>query len=75
MKATDITAHPVPNKALYKVTEAMTMLSLSRSVIYEEIRSGRLRSVTRGRSRLIPANAIAEYVQLLEREAGNEVVA
>jgi excisionase family DNA binding protein len=45
------------------------VLSMSRSVIYEQIRSGRLRSVTQGRSRLIPASAIAEYVALLEQEA------
>jgi excisionase family DNA binding protein len=56
-------------KQLYRVTEAMTILSLSRSVIYEQIRAGRLRSVTQGRSRLIPASAIAEYVALLEHEA------
>jgi len=47
----------------------MAVLSLGRSVIYEQIRSGRLRSVTQGRSRLIPASAIAEYVALLESEA------
>lgn len=58
-----------PSKALYRVTEAMTVLSMSRSVIYEEIRSGRLRSVKRGRSRLISASAIADYVALLEQEA------
>lgn len=56
-------------KQLYRVREAMVVLSLSRSVIYEQIRSGRLRSVTQGRSRLIPASAIAEYVALLETEA------
>jgi excisionase family DNA binding protein len=56
-------------KALYKVTDAMTLLSLSRSVIYEEIRSGRLRSVKRGRSRFISAAAIADYVTLLETES------
>ena len=56
-------------KALYHVTDAMTLLSLSRSVIYEEIRSGRLRSVKRGRSRLISAAAIADYVNLLETES------
>jgi excisionase family DNA binding protein len=56
-------------KALYKVTDAITLLSMSRSVIYEEIRSGRLRSVKRGRSRLISAVAIAEYVELLEAES------
>jgi len=57
------------DKQLYRVREAMVVLSLSRSVIYEQIRSGRLRSVTQGRSRLIPAKAIAEYVKLLESEA------
>jgi excisionase family DNA binding protein len=56
-------------RQLYKVTEAMIVLSMSRSVIYEQLRAGRLRSVTRGRSRLIPASAIAEYVALLERES------
>lgn len=59
----------VSDKQLYRVREAMAVLSLSRSVIYELIRSGRLRSVTEGRSRLIPASAIAEYVALLESEA------
>lgn len=58
-----------PDKALYRVTDAMILLSLSRSVIYEEIRSGRLRSVKRGRSRLISAAAIADYVNLLETES------
>ncbi|WP_267460666.1 helix-turn-helix domain-containing protein [Pseudonocardia oceani] len=47
----------------------MRLLSLSRSVIYELIRSGRLRSVTQGRPGLIPAAAIAEYVALLVRQA------
>jgi excisionase family DNA binding protein len=56
-------------KQLYRIGDAMAVLSLSRSVIYEQIRSGRLRSVTQGRTRLIPASAIAEYVALLEREA------
>ena len=58
-----------PDKQLYRVRDAMVILSLGRSAIYEQIRSGRLRSVTQGRSRLIPAAAIAEYVKLLESEA------
>ncbi|GAA1331628.1 excisionase family DNA-binding protein [Pseudonocardia xinjiangensis] len=56
-------------KELYRVSEAMDLLSLGRSVIYELLRSGRLRSVREGRTRLIPASAITEYVALLEREA------
>lgn len=54
---------------LYRVPEAMRLLSLSRSVLYEQIRAGRLKSVTQGRTRLIPAAAIAQYVDLLQREA------
>ena len=57
------------SKELHRVTDAMAILSLSRSVIYEQLRSGRLRSVHVGRTRLIPAAAIADYVALLEREA------
>jgi excisionase family DNA binding protein len=56
-------------KQLYRVVDAMVVLSMSRSGIYEQIRSGRLRSVTQGRRRLIPASAIAEYIALLECEA------
>lgn len=61
---------PLPDrKALYRIPEAMALLSLSRSVIYEQIRAGRLRTVKQGRTRLVPAAAIAEYVALLERES------
>jgi excisionase family DNA binding protein len=59
----------VSRKQLYRIVDAMIVLSLSRSVIYEQIRSGRLRSVTQGRTRLIPASAIRDYIALLEREA------
>ena len=54
---------------LYRVTDAMRVLSLSRSVIYEQIRVGRLKSVTQGRTRLISAVAIDDYIALLQREA------
>jgi excisionase family DNA binding protein len=63
----------MPAKALYRVSEAMAILSLSRTVIYELMRSGRLRSVKEGAARLIPARAIAEYVALLESESMRRV--
>jgi excisionase family DNA binding protein len=65
------TAAPVavPKRDLYRVPEARERLSMSRSVIYEQIRSGRLRSVRQGRTRLIPAVAIDEYVSLLLSES------
>ena len=59
----------VPARALYDVPEAMAMLSLSRTQIYELIRSRRLVTVTQGRRRLVPAASIADYVALLLREA------
>jgi excisionase family DNA binding protein len=67
------TAEPrINQKELYRVTEAMALLSIGRSVIYELLRSGRLRSVREGRTRLIPASAISEYVALLEQEADTD---
>jgi excisionase family DNA binding protein len=63
------TDETVPAWRLYRIPEAMVLLSMSRSVIYEQIRAGRLRSVCQGRARLIPAAAIAEYVELLTRES------
>ncbi|WP_435068367.1 helix-turn-helix domain-containing protein [Amycolatopsis thermoflava] len=60
---------PVPERQLYRITEAMRLLSMSRSVIYEQLRAGRLRSVKQGRARLIPAQTISDYVQLLIDES------
>ncbi len=65
-----MTATPQLDVQLYKVPDAMRMLNLSRTVIFELLRTGRLRSVKQGRTRLIPASAIRDYIALLEREAG-----
>ncbi|WP_243726243.1 helix-turn-helix domain-containing protein [Actinomadura rubrisoli] len=61
-----------PNMRLFKVKEAMEILSLGRSTIFEEMRLGRLRSVTVGRARLISGAAIIEYIENLERLALEE---
>jgi len=65
----------IPVRALYDVPEAMALLNLSRTQLYELIRSRRLVTVTQGRRRLVPATSISEYVQLLLREAGEMMVA
>jgi excisionase family DNA binding protein len=57
------------NLQLYEVRDVMRMLRLSRTVVYELIRSGRLRSVKQGRARRVPAAAIRDYIALLESEA------
>jgi excisionase family DNA binding protein len=54
---------------LYRIAEAARLLSLGRTVIYEQIRAGRLRSIQQGRARLISSQAISDYVALLEAEA------
>ncbi len=54
---------------LYRVKDAMRLLNLSRTVVYELLRTGRLRSVQQGRARLITADAIRDYIALLEDEA------
>jgi hypothetical protein len=61
----------VPVRALYAIPEAMVLLSLSRTQIYELIRSDRLLTVTQWRRRLVPAEAISAYVALLLSEAGS----
>lgn len=56
-------------RLLFRVTEAAVVLSLSRSVVFDLMRTGRLRSVKQGRTRLIPLSAMRDYIALLEREA------
>jgi excisionase family DNA binding protein len=58
MKDNEYVVPPV----VYRVDEAAEALRLSRSAIYELIRSGQLRSVKFGRRRLVPVEALAEYV-------------
>src|SRR5512133_730296 len=60
-------SRPAVPAVLYDVDEAAEALRLSRSVLYELIRSGRLRTVKQGRRRLVPVSALAEYVDSLGR--------
>ena len=54
---------------LYRVEEAAQALRLSRSITYELIRSGQLRTVKVGARRLVPVEAVREYVASLEASA------
>jgi excisionase family DNA binding protein len=45
------------------VPEVMTALRLSRSKVYDLLRSGEIRSFTIGRSRRIPADELATFMQ------------
>ena len=58
-----------PEPRLYTITDVMRLLHLSRSVLYEQIRAGRLRTVHQGRSCRITYAAVRDYINLLEKEA------
>jgi len=51
---------------LYRVEEAAEALRIGRTVVYELIRCGRLRTVKVGTRRLVPVEAVAEYVASLD---------
>jgi excisionase family DNA binding protein len=69
------TPPPVNDLALYRIPQVMTLLNLSRSTIYELLRTGRLRAVNQGRARRIPASAIRSYIALLEAESSQSEAA
>lgn len=50
---------------LYTVTEAAEALRISRTAVYELIRSEQLRTVKVGRRRLVPVDALPECVAIL----------
>jgi excisionase family DNA binding protein len=56
---------------LLSVDEAAGALSIGRSLVYDLIGAGRLRSVKVGRRRLIPSGAIADYIRSGEVDASN----
>ena len=61
-------ATTLSGRALYTVPEAINMLNLSQRVIYKQIRSGRLLTVTKERRRLVQASSMTAYVDLLVKK-------
>ncbi|GAA3724053.1 excisionase family DNA binding protein [Spinactinospora alkalitolerans] len=59
-------------KRLYRIEEAAQLLGMGRTKTFAELKEGRLRSVRIGRVRLIPAEYIDEFVELLKREADSD---
>jgi len=54
-------------KLLYRVPEVAGFLSLSRTTVYELVRSGVLPSVRIGGARRVRGEDLAQYVDSLER--------
>ena len=61
-----------PLKFLYDVREVAKMLGLGRSKLYSYLLRGELRSVKLGRRRLIPIEAVHEFVQALQSRTEEE---
>lgn len=59
-------------QVMYRISTVVKLTELSRTVIYEQIRAGRLRTVKQGRATRITAAALADYIKLLERETEAE---
>ena len=71
VNATAITPTEIETpRLLVRVEEAATLLSLSRSKVYALMAAGELHSVTIGRSRRIPMEALTDYVANLRQQAG-----
>ena len=60
--------HP-PAKLLLTVETVAEMLNVGRSKLYQYLLSGELRSVKVGRRRLIPPDAVHEFVAKLQQES------
>ena len=50
-------------KLLYSVNEAAERLGLGRTLTYELVLSGAIKSISVGRCRRVPAQALEEFVQ------------
>jgi excisionase family DNA binding protein len=53
----------VPAKLLYDVSEVSALLGASRSKLYQYLLDGRLKSITIGRRRKIPPQAIHDFIE------------
>jgi excisionase family DNA binding protein len=59
------------DKLLLTVTEAAERLGIGRSHVYIFVMRGELPSVKLGRSRRVPVDALADFVEKLRVEHGN----
>ena len=59
------------NSRLWPVEEVMKRLSIGRSMAFERMANGQLRSVKVGRRRLVSEAAINEYIALIDQTGGD----
>ena len=61
------TQHPTEPAMLFAITEAATILGIGRTNVYTLLKQGQLRSVKIGGRRLIPRQALEQFVHDLQR--------
>lgn len=54
--------------ALLSIADVLGCIDIGRTKLYEELRSGRLRSVRVGSRRLVPRSAIDEWIANLDSD-------
>ena len=59
-----------PSLPFHPVSEIITLTRMSKTWIYGEIRAGRLRTVMAGHRRMIPDDALAEWLGALPSGVG-----
>lgn len=57
---------------LLTINDGVRMTNIGRSTLYQELLTGRLESVKIGRRRLIPRQALIEFVEQLRQKAREE---
>ena len=62
------TSQPDARPVLHSVPEAASALGIGRSLLYQLLAAGEIASVSIGRRRLIPADALVAYVEQLRKE-------
>lgn len=65
--AAQVSAAAPARERLLTVGEAAATLGIGRSALYNELGSGRLKSLKVGRRRLIPSSTVAAYIEILAR--------
>jgi excisionase family DNA binding protein len=63
-------ASPEPQPLAYRIEAAARAVGISASKMKRMVGKNEIRSVSRGRMRLIPADALREYAGILERGLG-----
>ncbi len=67
MNNTTQTPHPTEPAMLFAIAEAATILGIGRTNVYALLKRGELRSVKIGGRRLIPRQALEDFVRDLQR--------